>query len=128
MRTIKFRAWWKEGKRMLCPATPLHTGGITWGDQGYDSNQKDYVVEQFTGLHDKNGKEIYEGDIIRTAFQSSAWGRKIAAFEKGGFQAVPFGDHETITYPLYMMIQGHVFDVEVIGNQWENPELLEASK
>lgn len=59
MRTIKFRAWHKELEMMLPPvdlSQPLQH--YKW------LGRADHPIMQFTGLHDKNGKEIYEGDII----------------------------------------------------------------
>lgn len=71
-REIKFRAWHKNLKKMF------KIGQITFekGTWNFEPNDRDFigmsipyqpsfVLMQYTGLHDKNGKEIYEGDIIR---------------------------------------------------------------
>ena len=58
MREIKFRAWDKEDKFMT---DPFFLGSLNAGD-GYD---QDWKVMQFTGLKDKNKKDIYDGDILK---------------------------------------------------------------
>jgi len=57
MREIKFRAWIEESKTM-------ETGLFGLRSDGKPSFNKDAILLQFTGLTDKNGKEIYEGDIV----------------------------------------------------------------
>jgi len=76
MREIKFRAWWIEKSIMLNDAHDFYDtlGDVERGNSCEPVNSfgqllddpKEYTVMQFTGLLDKNGKEIYEGDIVKT--------------------------------------------------------------
>ena len=71
MREIKFRAWDKELKEMFYPSSISWKNKIMWVCGSHGKNKLEYEIEkprtelmQFTGLLDKNGKEIYEGDIV----------------------------------------------------------------
>lgn len=74
-RVIKFRAWDKEKFRMSKPL-PIYSPIIEWEDGDFSMPTdfalvKDRVIWlQFTGLHDKNGREIYEGDLCRVKFRT----------------------------------------------------------
>jgi len=106
MREIKFRAWNKKTKLMRYDIFDVRLG-----------NDEDYEIMQFTGLKDKNGKEIYEGDIIRYEKKHYLikWGKKNKAFI-GKIK----GDKEE-----YILSEADKPDeLEVIGNIYENPELL----
>lgn len=101
MREIKFRAWRQEEKTMSNIFDVID-----------DTREIDYdldIVMQYTGLHDKNGKEIYEGDIVDTPYDKS-----YIRWERGGFVFANDGNDG-----LFCMDES-----EVIGNIYENPELL----
>ena len=68
MRQIKFRAWDNELGEYIHPQDICHLDGET--SKGLKESSPFLELEQFTGLHDKNGKEIYEGDIVRHAWES----------------------------------------------------------
>jgi len=117
MREIKFRAWDKENKVMM-----------DWEDIKYidlDTLQKSSILMQYTGLKDKNSKEIYEGDIVHV--EAVAYGRNMKAvviWKNGGFMLKWEDEYESY-------IQDWAKDLaesEVIGNIYENPELLESDK
>jgi len=131
MRTIKFRAWDKERIRMLTGNNGLYMylccGVIGW-NFGYDYNdigsydkQDRFILMQFTGLLDKNGKEIYEGDIIDLFqfYRPHNFKRyQSIIFINGAFIAEKssFGwEGENLIDPTAC---------SVIGNIYENPELL----
>lgn len=144
MREIKFRAWGKESKCMYHADGKQFgfefRGDGKWGFCDYGTSciyatEENSVLMQFTGLKDKNGKEIYEGDIVKTdgsmnfgnRFAQPDAMREILMLESG-FTGVKdsFGkEHPSAlcnwdNYTLWN-IQG---SLEVIGNIYENPELL----
>ena len=110
MREIKFRAWDIEKKQML----HIHTLFLKNKDEICPPG----ILMQYTGLKDKNGKEIYEGDIVRHPIYSKnlsiIWhdGKYVSMFV-----ASYDGKHGLETIALTVC--------EVIGNIYENPELCE---
>lgn len=110
-RIIKFRAWDKERKEMLSPDRICHLDGDT--TKGLAQSSPFLILMQFTGLVDKNGKEIYEGDIIKWNTKSLPifWSDKVITYLLGKPEAC----HTTLRArcPYY----------EVLGNIYENPEI-----
>ncbi len=111
MRKIKFRAWDKKSRRMVSTNNLMvdATGLLLW-QFGYNYPtplpEEEWEEMQFTGLRDKHGTEIYEGDVVYVAGQ----GNMVIEFPfLDLYDAMPEGD-----------IGG------IIGNVHENPELLEA--
>ncbi|MPQ18672.1 hypothetical protein GA516_04815 [Lactobacillus pentosus] len=122
---IKFRAWDKVQKVMMVPRD-MQTdsdGNIFYVearslDGEYDEGDLDvFELEQFTGLKDVNGKDIYEGDILENRKY-----RSIVKFASGKFLADVVG-----TINKFDLI-GETHGSKVIGNVHANPELLEADK
>ena len=106
MREIKFRAWDKETASWTTPGSLAVEPDFSLKGLGGD-----IVLMQFTGLKDKNGKEVYEGDII-----TDAHGVKLAiGFHDGGFWCV---------YPNGTKILPYQGTTEIVGNIYESPELL----
>ena len=68
MREIKFRAWDKVNRLML---NNVSTGTITIFDNGKKADYKDCIFQQYTGLKDRNGKEIYDRDILLIMYNAN---------------------------------------------------------
>lgn len=113
-RQIKFRAW-KDG--MLSGFVILGTNQIAFTHLNeLKTIINDVVLMQFTGLLDKNGKEIYEGDIvIPTKFKDVP---NEVKYIQHGFYRVKIHKNTDYVNPL-----GNC-EVEVIGNIYENKELI----
>ena len=138
MREIRFRAWDRKRKEMFI-VHEIHfdkiSGVITYVS-GYGETDKDgtafygggergyakalrYVLQEFTGLRDKNGKEIYEGDILRRPGYAEGLSDYIVGFERGHFTL-----QHTKTAYNQLGIWNIADTTEVVGNIHENPELL----
>lgn len=84
-------------------------------------------IMQYTGCRDKNGIEIYEGDVIKDKYDKT-W---LVQWYVGAFvitDKIPDSDGQTSTYSHFSNVSNHHFYFEVIGNIYENPELLEDIK
>ena len=113
-REIKFRAWYPDDDRMGYQdgKTPAWLGDIL--TNGY------YIPMQYTGLKDRNGKEIYEGDVVTAWFP--AMPHDLRAEQEIVFVDGCFGCGD---YPLRVIDR---ITIEVIGNIYENPGLMAGEK
>lgn len=130
MRTIKFRAWDMAKREMFSPSSISFKDGVVWVSGAHGENRLEYElaqphasIMQFTGLHDKNGKEIYEGDLVVLG-------------GKYPIKKIP----QIVGYDAGYLSYGIVYDtgemmrkltpleivkgIEIIGNIYENPSLL----
>lgn len=115
MRKIKFRVWDNQNNNWLInqriedhPVELLYSDHKFYLKHSLD-NLDNYVMQQYTGLKDKSGKEIYEGDIMTFENQEGVWKDQV-------------GRNIEVKYPF---ICGNAHLGEVIGNIFENPELLQ---
>ncbi|MCW4397438.1 YopX family protein [Lentilactobacillus parabuchneri] len=128
-REIKFRAWYMPFGPKGSMQEMLYRKAssiLAFAEMSPDN----YIVEQFTGLKDKNGKEIYEGDIL--AWHSNIYRKHdwvgLVLYRGAGF-AVQESD-KSYSSPEWLdcACRKDVNIVEVIGNIHKNPELLEEDK
>ena len=129
---FRFRAWDKKNKRMLYNIQEAYDGWCVEDEKGnevegcsadcfsyffpYDDNDKneEFVVEQCTGMRDKNGRLIYENDVVSCGHPDIGY----VKWKDGGFWF--FGRNYVIPWNVFT---AHKW--EVLGNLHENPELLE---
>ena len=131
MREIKFRAWDYQKNSWAKESDVLPSMGLTFGINDFfikDGHEIDrWEFCQFTGLKDKNSKEIYEGDIINPLSETETkYSKKrriayIVSFKNGSFTAQGYNGELVIEPNLYDIIHR---GFEIIGNIYENPELL----
>jgi uncharacterized phage protein (TIGR01671 family) len=117
-REIKFQVWDQDAKKMRTweDINKVDQEGILCFLDMLEEDQ--YIPRQFTGLRDKNGKEIYEGDILETRD------------DDGWFHLRVIYDEECARYlfvtddDFYAPDELDLDEILVIGNIYENPELL----
>lgn len=133
MREMEFRAWHKAEKRMyhvaiLCP--DMHTAMLQIGDTLFSCSFEDADLMQYTGLKDKHGKEIFEGDIVKGELRKAylmphGSNPQIYPVEyEENMQLSPF--HILVGYDGELWTDALVDGFEVIGNIHEHPKLIEA--
>ncbi len=137
MREIKFRAWIKNKENEMRNEM-INVEEIEWNIKNdkiiyvvcspYEFDIKDVELMQFTGLKDKNGKEIFEGDILKRDTGEEIEG-DIDFLGTDGYYIVEI-KNQRLAYPIKRP-EGwsDIFESdEVIGNIYENKELLEVNK
>lgn len=124
MRELKFRAWSKRCEEYI--EDVIHEGTSWLEAEGYDYvnvseifGGDEFIVEQYTGLKDKNGEPIYEGDIVKYAWTRCNY---IVAYRKYDASFVLENDDRE---EIILFQYNRQNDYEVIGTIHENPELLE---
>ena len=112
-REIKFRAWDRKRSEWLDPSYfYLYLDGLTI-KHVKGGAKTDVELSQYTGLNDKNGAQIYEGDIIETEYI----GNKAIQYIDNGFWCITDEGNKEIPYAE---------NRKIIGNIYENPELISA--
>ena len=123
MREYKFRLWDKE-KEIMLDVEKIDFDDCYYGGEMYVNttdgsdywNNELYSLMQYTGLHDKNGKEIWEGDIVKSFFvDTDEAGNEIYKYY---IMEVKY-DEVLCSYKIDKFM-----NLEVIGNIYENKELL----
>ena len=121
MRELKFRVWDNTFKEYVRPDYNI-IGYVYPLDGTLGVNDlDDCTIEQYTGLRDKNDKEIYEGDIVENTYKDVGKVRYEVRWECGRF--VMESRKPVNLVQIGMGVYPH--SSEVIGNIHENPELLE---
>ena len=124
----KFRAWTEEGKVMYYDVYPFKNDTLllSYDEIAFDEvPASDFILMQSTGLKDKNGKEIFEGDVVKyevgrnTVTEEVAYDKNFAGF------GVRDADTDIIFTFLQLADVVDLISLEVVGNIYNNPGLLE---
>ena len=141
---FRFRAWDKKNKRMLYNIQEAYDGGCVEDEKGndvetcyvdcfssffpYDDNDKneEFIVEQCTGHKNKNGRLIYEGDIVKRHSKYSEDEKDVVLQVewncKGARYITTDKKHDNWIFSMFD------YEYEILGNIYEKPELLEDKK
>lgn len=136
-REIKFRAWFAQQNRMIYLGSPKNDTALWIEERGWDAvdhlmgkpesicsnynnENPENILMQYTGLKDKNGKEIYEGDIMSWRGNGNTDNTKLSCviYEGAAFNVVGK------TWSCRWNLDEYNESYEVIGNIHENPDLL----
>ena len=124
----KFRAWTEEGKVMYYGVYPFKDDTLLLNYDGFAFDEvpaSDFILMQSTGLKDKNGKEIFEGDVVKyeagcnTVTEEVVYDKNFAVF------GVKDADANIIFTFGELAEDIDLSSLEVVGNIYNNPGLLE---
>ena len=125
--TPKFRAWDKELQTMLDVSLIDFKKSVLIGEH-WEFGETNFInfdeieLMQSTGLKDKNGKEIFEGDILKSNKYTTS-----VFYERGAY-CVKFSRTPNTTVTMNVISFIEKYKTKIIGNIYENPELLEDNK
>lgn len=114
MREIKFRMFDTEEKVFMNGSRVIESSISDLNNQGR------WIYQQWTSLLDKNGKEIYEGDILEAPHTY-----QLTVFIEAGHVSIKWYDNGFPQKELLFQSEISRDDLEIIGNIYENPEILE---
>ena len=123
----KFRAWTEEGEAMYYGVYPFKDDALLLSYDGFAFDEvpaSDFILMRSTGLKDKNGSEIFEGDIVKyksgcyTYTEEVAYNKNFAGF------GVRDANADVILTFWVLAEDIDLSSLEVVGNIYENPELL----
>ena len=122
----KFRAWLniekKFGGQEMCEVKGWDEEGLVMLYDAGDFNWDEVDVMQSTGLKDKNGVEIYEGDILYFEPYETHFNDRVVEYIDGAYHG------RLIINGYSKLLAECVYETKVIGNIYENPELLEVAE
>ena len=125
----KFRAWDTTKKEMFKDTFAItESGEVVTVEQGFVTDTPDYVfvdhlvIMQSTGLKDKNGKEIFEGDVLKNNKYITS------VFYEDGAYCVKFRRTPNTTVTMNVISFIEKYKTRIVGNIYENPELLEVTE
>lgn len=140
----RYRAWNKEEKRLILSEDTLaidyeneeietqkiyFEDGLPVGRDIYTYDFDAVVLMQSTGMLDKNWREIFEGDIIAINLEGIETPITAKVFQNkkiGILMFHAFEDNEDV--PMIELLEGNSVEFAIIGNIWEDPELLEVKQ
>ncbi|WP_369355691.1 YopX family protein [Lysinibacillus capsici] len=121
-REMKFRVWSNHTKKMFDDGFYISQNGDLFQNDSLDYKSKDsFEVMRYTGFKDSKGNEIYEGDIVKISdhpFQGS--------IDINGNYEVYYNEYTELSCGGWYLFRMKHY-AEVIGNKFENPELLKGA-
>ena len=132
MREIKFK-FWNEKSKIMYDEFPDYLDGYDLEMIFNKDSNGGLIPMQFTGLKDKNGQEIYEGDVCEIIYNNRGKiSQEITPVLWGSYNDGEYVDNVECWmvgwYPLSDIITNPAYSIEVIGNIYKNPELLKGVK
>ena len=129
----KYRAWIKDKNKMIDVydfarfIVPQSNDFqvIEYDGCGNFTRYHDFELMEVTGLKDKNGKEIYEGDLVRYIDGDKEIICPVRFIKKYACFGVEWGNGLSVTFEYLISFYAKPEELEVVGNIYENPELLE---
>lgn len=125
----EFRAWTEEGKVMYYDVYPFKDNTLLLNYDGFAFDEvpaSDFILMQSTGLKDKNGKEIFEGDVVKYEVGCNTFTEEVVYDKNFAGFGVKDADANIIFTVGELAEDIDLYSLEVVGNIWEDGELLDS--